>query len=227
VLPDPQPLINRLHPVLASDQAVEELRWYFGIGQPPGAASFTGRRFEHLAGGGDRPEAANAVTADDLIAVQTLSVTIPAEAALDLLEGRLGARLSDLLYEIPNRVDMAEADAADLAPGSPADAAWRLLTGQPGIGWVTAGKLLARKRPRFLPVYDQVVRCVLGRPASFWLDLHAALRADDRALHHELVALRRSARIPAAGAARLRTAARTWRTSGAPSRTRRRSRARA
>ncbi|MBP5911736.1 MULTISPECIES: DUF6308 family protein [Streptomyces] len=207
MLPDPLPLINRLHPVLASDQAVEQLRWYFGIGQPPGAASFTGRRFEHLAGGGDRPEAANAVTADDLIAVQTLSVTIPAEAALDLLEGRLGAQLSDLLYEIPNRVDMAEADAADLAPGSPTDAAWRLLTDQPGIGWVTAGKLLARKRPRFLPVYDQVVRCVLGRPASFWLDLHAALRADDRALHHELVALRRSARIPAAGAARLRTAA--------------------
>lgn len=58
MLPDPQPLINRLHPVLASDQAVEELRWYFGIGQPPGAASFTGRRFEHLAGGGDRPEVA-------------------------------------------------------------------------------------------------------------------------------------------------------------------------
>ncbi|MDX3282386.1 DUF6308 family protein [Streptomyces scabiei] len=169
MLPDPLPLINRLHPVLASDQAVEQLRWYFGIGQPPGAASFTGRRFEHLAGGGDRPEAANAVTADDLIAVQTLSVTIPAEAALDLLEGRLGAQLSDLLYEIPNRVDMAEADAADLAPGSPTDAAWRLLTDQPGIGWVTAGKLLARKRPRFLPVYDPLrpwpARIILARPA--------------------------------------------------------------
>ncbi|MFI2040148.1 DUF6308 family protein [Streptomyces bottropensis] len=196
MLPDPQPLISRLHTLIVGDQAVEDLRRYFGIGQPPGAVSFTGRRFEHLTGGGDRPEAANAVTADDLIAVQTLSVTIPAEAALDLLEGQLGAKLSALLHEIPNHVDMAEADAADLASGSPADASWRLLTGQPGIGWVTAGKLLARKRPRLLPVYDQVVRCVLRRPASFWLDLHAALRADDRALHHELVALRRSARIP-------------------------------
>ncbi|MFJ9590540.1 DUF6308 family protein [Streptomyces acidicola] len=195
MLPDPQPLISRLHPLIASDQAGEDLRRYFGIGQPPDAPSFTGARFEHLAGGGDRPATANVVTADDLIAVQTLSVTIPAEAALDLLEGRLGVQLSELLHEIPN-LDMAEADAADLASGSPADAAWRLLTGQSGIGWVTAGKLLARKRPRLLPVYDQVVRCVLGRPTSFWLDLHAALRADDHALHHELLALRCSATVP-------------------------------
>ncbi|MFE9174537.1 DUF6308 family protein [Streptomyces kebangsaanensis] len=42
----------------------------------------------------------------------------------------------------------------------------------------------------------QVVRCLLGRPKSFWLDLHAALRADDRALHHKLLALRRSAQVP-------------------------------
>ncbi|WP_344409347.1 DUF6308 family protein [Streptomyces viridochromogenes] len=196
MLPDPQPLANRLHCLLTSAQADEDLRRYFGIGQPSGAALFTGRRFEHLAGGGDRPAVDNIVTADDLIAVQTLSVMIPAQGALDLLEGRLGVQLSELLHEIPNHMDMADADASALAPGSPADAAWHLLTDQPGIGWVTAGKILARKRPRLLPVYDQVVRCVLGRPTSFWLDLHSALRAGDRALHHELLALRRSAKVP-------------------------------
>ncbi|WP_079077618.1 DUF6308 family protein [Streptomyces sp. Root369] len=57
-------------------------------------------------------------------------------------------------------------------------------------------KLLARKRPRLLPVYDQVVRCVLGRPKSLWLDLHAALRVDNWALHHELMALRQAADLP-------------------------------
>lgn len=67
---------------------------------------------------------------------------------------------------------------------------------QPGIGWVTVGKLLARKRPRLLPVHDQVVRCVLGRPESFWLDLHTALRVDNWALHHEPMALRQSAALP-------------------------------
>ncbi|MFI0088080.1 DUF6308 family protein [Streptomyces bobili] len=68
---------------------------------------------------------------------------------------------------------------------------------QPGIGWVTAGKLLARKRPRLLPVYDQAVRCILGRPKSFWLDLRGALRADNHALHRELMVLRQAADIPA------------------------------
>ena len=60
-----------------------------------------------------------------------------------------------------------------------------------------AGKLLARKRPRLLPVYDQAVRCILGRPKSFWLDLRGALRADNHAPHRELMVLRQAADIPA------------------------------
>ncbi|MFI9588429.1 DUF6308 family protein [Streptomyces sp. NPDC052236] len=47
-----------------------------------------------------------------------------------------------------------------------------------------------------MPVHDQVVRCVLGRPKSFWLDLHAALRVDNWALHHELMPLRQAAYLP-------------------------------
>ncbi|MEU4464101.1 DUF6308 family protein [Streptomyces sp. NPDC024017] len=134
------------------------------------------------------------MTADDLIAVQTLSVGIPAQATLDLLEGDLGVRLSKLLTSV--RVDIDMVEAADLADGSPAHTAWQLLRDQPGIGWVTAGKLLARKRPHLVPVYDQVVRCVLGRPESFWFDLHAALRSVNWALHHELIALRQVAELP-------------------------------
>ncbi|MFC8199884.1 DUF6308 family protein [Streptomyces sp. NPDC057298] len=192
----PPPLDHRLRALVTSDRAVSDLRQYFGTGGQTGAVPFTGSRFEYLAGGGDHPAVANTVTADDLIAVQTLSVRVPVRAALDLLEGDLGAEVGRLLSRVPRDLDMAEAGAADLADGSPAHAAWQLLCDQPGIGWVTAGKLLARKRPRLLPVYDQVVRCVLGRPASFWLDLHTALRLDDRALHHELTALRRSAGLP-------------------------------
>lgn len=129
--------------------------------------------------------------------MQTLSVTVPAPVALDILEGSLGARLSGLLHAIPKDIDMVEAEESDLAPGSLADQAWQLLEDQPDVGWVIAGKLLARKRPRLLPVYDKVVRCALGRPRpSFWLALHAALRADDRALHRQLLALRQVAGVP-------------------------------
>lgn len=194
---DPQQLLaGRLHSILASPQAATDLRRYFGINLPHGTRPFTGSRFEHLGGGGDRPPVANAMTADDLIAVQALSVTLPAQACLDLLEGCLGEQLSELLSRIPADVDMADADDADLTPGSPADTAWHLLTAQPGIGWVTAGKLLARKRPRLVPVYDQVVRCLLNRPSSFWLSLQAALRVDDCALHHALLTLRQIAGVP-------------------------------
>ncbi|MFG2383250.1 DUF6308 family protein [Streptomyces avermitilis] len=190
------PLTHRLSSLITADQAVSNLRRYFSTGLLHEAVPFTGSRFEHLAGGGDRQAVANVVTADDLIAVQTLSVRVPTQIALDLLDGELGVRLSKLLSSVPFDIDMVEAEAADLAKGSSADTAWRVLCDRPGIGWVTAGKLLARKRPRLLPVYDQVVRCVLGRPKSFWLNLHGALRADNHALHRELMALRQSADLP-------------------------------
>ncbi|MGW1008034.1 DUF6308 family protein [Streptomyces sp. NPDC002520] len=191
-----KPFVERLGAFIADPQAVVDLRRYFGIGLPPDAVPFTGSRFEHLAGGGDRPGIADRITAEDLVAVQTLSVTVPAPVALDILEGRLGVRLSGLLQAIPRDIDMADADASVLADGSPADQAWSLLCDQYGVNWVIAGKLLARKRPRLLPVYDRVVRCAVGRPSSFWLALHTALREDDAALHRQLLELRQAAGLP-------------------------------
>ena len=105
------PLGQRLRVLLSAERVVDDLRSYFGIGLPPGVAAFTGSRFEYLAGGGDRPEVADRITAEDLVAVQTLSVTVPASVALDNLEGPLGARLSGLLHDIPRHFDMADADA--------------------------------------------------------------------------------------------------------------------
>lgn len=188
---------QRLSVVLGAEGVVDDLRRYFGVCLPSGMAAFTGSRFEHLAGGGDRPEVADRFAAEDLVAVQTLSVTVPASVALDLLEGRLGAQLSGLLHAIPWDIDMVDAEADVVADGSPADQAWHLLCDQYGVDWVIAGKLLARKRPQLLPVYDKVVRCALGRPRpSFWLALHAALRADGYALHHQSLKLRQIAGVP-------------------------------
>ncbi|MGW5307263.1 DUF6308 family protein [Streptomyces griseoluteus] len=169
------------------------LRRYFGLED---GAAYTGARFEHLGGGGDRLGVADVVTAEDLVAVQMLSVTVPERVSLDLLEGDLGRQMSTLLRAIPRELDMADAEAGEIERGSAAEWAWDLLAAQHGVAWVKAGKLLARKRPRLVPVYDRVVRCVLGSPSSFWLDLHRALRADGRALQHELLDLRERARIP-------------------------------
>ncbi|MFD5635757.1 DUF6308 family protein [Streptomyces sp. NPDC127077] len=189
-------LAPQLRSFLTNARAVTDLRRYFGIELPPDTMPFTGSHFEHLAAGGDRPEIANIITAEDLIAVETLSVSIPIQRKLDFLEGSLGDQLSNLLTKIPTDVDLASVETTVIADDSPADQAWDLLETQHGLGWVTAGKILARKRPRLLPVYDRVVRCALGRPPSFWLSLHAALREDDSALHHSLLDLRQTAGLP-------------------------------
>jgi len=34
-----------------------------------------------------------------------------------------------------------------------------------------AGKLLARKRPSLIPVYDEIVRCAFGWPENIWTAL--------------------------------------------------------
>lgn len=62
-----------------------------------------------------------------------------------------------------------------------ADAAWNFLRTLPGIGWVIAGKLLARKRPRLVPIFDSVIEKVLQPPPGrFWVSLAEALRDADR-----------------------------------------------
>ncbi|GAA2459586.1 hypothetical protein GCM10010405_49760 [Streptomyces macrosporus] len=96
----------------------------------------------------------------------SLSATVPTQVAVDLLEGGLGRRLSELLRTVPTGVDLADADASEAAPGSADDRARHLLMERDDIGWVTAGKLLARKRPGLLPAYGQVVHCALGRPRT-------------------------------------------------------------
>ncbi len=58
------------------------------------------------------------------------------------------------------------------------------------------GKLLARKRPRLIPVQDSVTEAVLGVSSNYWSLLNAALRADDRALHRRLVDLHQRAELP-------------------------------
>jgi len=182
--------------LLNDDQALDELRKYFGtvaIAEPP---SFTGSRFNTLAGGGARPDIRDRVTAADLIAVQCLGVTVPASVALDLLDGHLGATISAHLRNIPCGIALGEDGAHDhVEPGSPSDLAWHLLTEQHGVDWVIAGKILARKRPRLIPVYDRVVRCALRYPDSAWLWLDDLFRRNE-AITDRLGLLHHVARLP-------------------------------
>jgi hypothetical protein len=173
--------VAQLTRILEDDQACRDLQRYFGVGLGKGELPpSTGGRFEILDGGGDRAEVCNRFTASDILALGLLSVQLPARVALDLLEGALGEDAAAFLERIPPSAHLWDANAVELIErGGLADSLWRLPEKQDGAGWVTAGKLLGRKRPSLIPVYDNVVRCAFGWPQNFWIALHEALRQDD------------------------------------------------
>lgn len=191
--------IAQLTSVLEDDRACRDLQRYFGVGLgqeqlPP----FTGGRFELLDGGGDLADTCNRFTASDILSIEMLSVRVPPLVTLDLLEGALGKEVTAFLQRIPNSARLWDDDAIELIKeGGPADSLWHLLESQDGVGWVTAGKLLARKRPSLIPVYDDVVRCAFGHPKEIWKALRDALRQDDGSFRAVLEDLIKRAGIPA------------------------------
>jgi Family of unknown function (DUF6308) len=120
---------------------------------------------------------------DDLVAVSMLSVDVPGQAALRFLE-RSAGHISERLSRIPTDLDLHDADSRQINDHSPAWSLWKVLRTQPkastdraGVGEVTTSKLLSRKRPRLLPVWDSVVGREIGLTNSLthWDDVHAFL----------------------------------------------------
>ncbi|XTZ14367.1 DUF6308 family protein [Micromonospora echinospora] len=187
------PRLSELVALLDDERSTADLRTYF-TATPEWF--FTGSRFESL-GYGNQVLHRDVVTAEDLIAVEMLNARVPAPVALELLEGGLGHQISDELRAIPTALDLSDEKAKPyIEDGGPADRAWHLLAARQGVGKAIAGKLLARKRPRLIPVYDDVVACALRGRRGFWLWLHEQLRADDLLLTRKLRELRTNAAIP-------------------------------
>jgi hypothetical protein len=178
------------------DEAIELLRSYFGL--RPGQARLTGAFFERLGGGGDRPEVCDRITAEDIVAVSLLSVNIDPSAMLQIL-GSLQAEVSELLRQIPTDRDLVDVDPQEISPNWPARQLWDRLRGCHGMGPVKTSKLMARKRPRLLPIYDEIVRQQLGLASAngYWSLLACELRKNDGALHAQLLTLRDRAGIGA------------------------------
>lgn len=107
--------------------------------------------------------------ASDLVAVHLMGMSFTPTTVRALLDpGEEREAASHLLSEIPN-VDIWDNEADFTA----ANELWRLLVERegayPGVGWVKAGKLLARKRPGLIPVVDEVItRLVPGPPDGYW-----------------------------------------------------------
>jgi hypothetical protein len=158
---------------IAGREGVNHLRAYF----TPGA--YTGQWFEAFTGGGDRAETRDRITVEDPYAVEALNVQVPFTVGRELLEGQFGRDVGVHLRKIPADVELGGRGGGELvADYGHADQAWRLSNNRnekTGIGWVIAVKLMARKRPKLIPVYDSIVSCQFGAPQHVWMRLHGRL----------------------------------------------------
>ena len=160
-------------------QAEELLRGYLeAVPANSGGVAYTGSQFDVWDGGGDRAQVANVFTDADIVAVSMLSVDVPAQAVIELMLRRRG-ELTELLENIPANVDLHRAPAELIKDGSTAWRLWETLDSIPGLGDTTVSKLLARKRPRLLPIYDKYVAQYLGPVRDYWEALRHALSADN------------------------------------------------
>lgn len=149
-------------------KAVAHLEDYFtGTG-------FSGSYFELLGGGGDSVGSANRITEADLLSLATLSVPVGGHAARQLLTEPLAAQVGALLAQIPAELSIETADGRSaLQRGGAAWGLWDLLrtVGKDAprgnaFGQVRTSKLLARKRPHLIPIYDAVVASQFGLSGS-------------------------------------------------------------
>jgi hypothetical protein len=163
------------------ESAARNLHDFFTELMPRTGQVRSSSRFDSWAGGGDASAVRNRFTADDVVAASFRSVKIPARTAVALLDTHAAA-ISDVLASIPADLDLPDADPLqDLGPDSPARQLWNLLRGRHsdgggwGVGPSTASKLLSRKRPRLIPVYDSIIRRVTALPGpekqwQYWHD---------------------------------------------------------
>jgi hypothetical protein len=151
---------------------------------------FAGRHFDNWG-----THEASRFTSDDIVALGFLSVNVPADVVPDLVldpAGRLATCLTD-----PGGSDR---DLRDVAPEEidPDWAPWRLwreLRDMTGLGPTKTSKLIARKRPHLIPIWDTVVGQVVGPSNGYWVWLCTELRASDGALHEQLLALRDAVKV--------------------------------
>lgn len=171
-------------PDILSDQNVKAaaklLHRYYFERDKKGLLS-TGSYFDEWAGRGDTSDR-NVITDSDAVAVSMLSVTVPAKAMVGLAEPETAARITELLKQIPTNVPLSslssEKAAALLTSQGPAALLWKELrstkSNRWGIGATTASKIMARKRPHLIPIWDEVIGQVIGKRSSDgqWMNWH-------------------------------------------------------
>ena len=135
---------QRLMANLSTPGLSDAVALYFDETQP-----FAGWTFDSL---GNNPR--DRIVADDLLAVTLLDVRWTPPAVRRLLCDQAD-EVSKLLVDVDNKTEIWAPDS-----GNQLDAAeplWELLYRLPEVRDTRASKLLARKRPRLIPITDSII----------------------------------------------------------------------
>lgn len=156
--------------------------------------AYTGAAFESLT----MPHANDdRIDVSDLAALWTLSVPLRWKQSVALLVEHAD-ELAAALAGLPDRplADLTadEIDALHHAKHS-ATVLWKGIRQVKGMGPTRTSKLMARKRPQLIPIYDSFIKEVLGLESSKeqWRQFHLALTRNDRAVDRRLLELGRLA----------------------------------
>lgn len=174
------------------EQLLDYLRTYSEGG------AYTGAYFHELTHAGlSNPDRFDI---SDVASLSLLSVTLNGQMAHELTKkSKENDKLARVLALEPDR-DLGEltVDQVKKLNGSEGlDPAWNLIKKIHGVGRTRTSKLLARKRPRLIPIWDSVIARVLGLPktSSYWIHFHTALTADDSSLDKRLSELAQRAGV--------------------------------
>lgn len=173
--------------------AIDVLLEYFTRAVPKTGYLRTGALWDSWDPSGNRVRDADVFTAEDLVAVTFMSVQVPAQGAFILL-GDENAKLNRLLAAVGPDRDLVE-ESEPMTEESPTGRLETALRDIHGVGRIVASKLIARKRPRLYPIYDDVLGRELRTKSAHVEPVRHAIRERDGELHRRLLDLRDRARI--------------------------------
>ena len=191
----PVTLTRRLDAAETDDAVYLLQRYYAGL-IAGDCTGFEGGHWDTFDPSGTRASSPDEFTADDLLSASLLSADIPPRAVVRILrDSDLRSKLTTGLRHLHDDRDLASLTHDEIRHLEQTSALWGVLREIGGLGPTRTSKLIARKRPRLIPIYDSVVGgAVYGSTTrGYWTRLHGALTADDHALHRHLVSLRNRA----------------------------------
>jgi hypothetical protein len=119
------------------------------------------------------------IEASDLLAVTLMGEIFPALAVRELLDGKLGDEVGALLTDIPTKTGMWNVSVEDLHDKDKAPSRlWYQLLQLYDVGPTKVSKLMARKRPALIPIFDSVIGERIATGDDYWYAFHAFLSDD-------------------------------------------------